>query len=64
MKCPQPVLKVVAKAKEMNPGDVLEVLGNCPTFSQDMQQWCQRAKKTLLFCNDEGDGKMKAQIQF
>lgn len=64
LKCPQPVLKVAAKAPEMKAGDVLEVLADCPTFAKDVQMWCERFKKTLLFCRDEGGGKFKAQIQF
>lgn len=64
LKCPQPVLKVAAKAPEMKPGDVLEVLADCPTFSKDITMWCERFKKTLLFCRDEGGGKFKAQVQF
>lgn len=64
LKCPQPVLKVAAKAPEMKAGDVLEILADCPTFPKDIQMWCERFKKTLLFCRDEGGGKWKAQVQF
>jgi tRNA 2-thiouridine synthesizing protein A len=64
LKCPQPVLKLAAKAPEMKPGDVLEITADCSTFPKDMQMWCERFKKTLLFCRDEGEGKFKAQVQF
>jgi tRNA 2-thiouridine synthesizing protein A len=64
LKCPQPILKVASKAPQMTAGDVLEVTADCATFSKDVQMWCERAKKTLLFCRDEGGGKFKAQIQF
>jgi len=64
LKCPQPVLKVAIKAKELQPGDILEVLANCPSFPNDIKAWCERMGKTLLVCSDEGDGKAKAQIQF
>lgn len=64
LKCPQPVLKVAAKAPSMKPGDVLEIIADCTTFAKDMQTWCERSKKTLLFCRDEGNGKFRAQIQF
>lgn len=30
LKCPQPVLKIAVKVPDMEPGEVLEVLGNCP----------------------------------
>jgi TusA-related sulfurtransferase len=64
LRCPQPVLKLAAKANEMKPGDVCEITADCPTFSKDVKMWCERSKKTLLFCTDEGGGKFKAQIQF
>ena len=64
LKCPQPILKVAAKAPEMKAGDVLEVMANCTTFPKDAQMWCERNKKTLLFCRDEGGGSFRAQIQF
>lgn len=64
LKCPQPILKIAAKAPELKPGDVLEIVADCPTFAKDIQAWCERAKKTLLFCRDMGGGKFKAQIQF
>ncbi|MHB9154443.1 MAG: sulfurtransferase TusA family protein [Endomicrobiales bacterium] len=64
LKCPQPILKLASKAPEMKAGDILEVLADCPTFSKDVQMWCDRSHKTLLFCRDEGGGKYRAQIQF
>ena len=36
LKCPQPVLKVAVKAKELKPGDILEVLADCHSFSNDI----------------------------
>ena len=64
MKCPQPILKVATKAKELQAGDMLEVKADCESFQKDIEAWCKRTNKTLLFCADEGDGKFKAQIQF
>lgn len=64
LKCPQPVLKIAAKAPDMNPGDTLEVLADCPTFEKDVKAWSDRMKKTLLWVRDEGGGKKRAQIQF
>jgi len=64
LKCPQPVLKLATLAKEIPPGDTVEVLADCPSFPNDLPAWCDKAKKTLLFCVDEGGGKFKAQIQF
>lgn len=64
LKCPQPILKIAAKAPDLKEGDVLEVLADCPTFENDVKTYCERMKKTLLWVRDEGGGKKKAQIQF
>lgn len=64
LKCPQPVLKIAAKSPDMQQGDVLEIIGDCPTFERDIRAWCKRLKKTLLFLRDEGNGKMRCRIQF
>ncbi len=64
LKCPQPVLKIAAISAQMNPGDVLEVTGDCSTFERDIRTWCQRMKKDFLWIRDEGKGKMSCQIQF
>jgi len=64
MKCPQPILKIAVKAPDMNPGDILEVLGDCPTFEKDIRRWCERLNKIFLSIKDEGENKMRIQIQF
>jgi len=64
MKCPQPVLKIAVKAPDMQPGDILEVLGDCPTFERDVRVWCERLGKIFLSIQDEGDNKKRIQIQF
>lgn len=64
LKCPQPVLKVAIKAKEMQSGDLLEIQADCPSFADDIKAWCNKTGKILLVCADEGGGKFKAQVQF
>lgn len=64
LKCPQPVLKIAARSPDMAAGDILEVLGDCPTFEKDIRLWCDRMKKVVLAVKDEGAGKLRIQIQF
>lgn len=64
LKCPQPVLKIVAKWPELNSGDVLEVVADCPTFERDVRAWCERSKKPLLWIRSEGESVKRCQIQF
>ena len=64
MKCPQPVLKIAVKSPDMKPGDILEILGDCPTFERDVRIWCERLGKVVLSVKDDGDDKKTIQIQF
>jgi tRNA 2-thiouridine synthesizing protein A len=64
LKCPQPVLKIAVQAPHMRPGDVLEVLGDCPTFEKDVRTWCERLGKVFLSIKDEGVNIKRVQIQF
>ncbi len=64
LKCPQPVIKIAQMVPQLQPGDILEVAGDCPTFEQDVRNWCQRMNKVLLSVKDEGGGKKIVQIQF
>ena len=64
LKCPQPVLKIAVMAPDMQPGDILEVLGDCPTFENDLRIWCERVDKVLLSIKDEGGNAQRIQIQF
>ena len=63
LKCPQPILKVVAKIPTMNPGDILEILADCPSFPTDMRAWCEKTGKPLLMLTTDGEGKHTAQVQ-
>ena len=64
LKCPQPILKVAVKAPDMPAGDILEVIGDCPSFEKDMRAWCERMHKTVLSVKDLGGGKLSIQVQF
>ena len=64
LKCPQPVLKLSVMSAEMKPGEILEVIGDCPTFENDIRVWCQRLKKNLLSVSDEGNYRKRAIIRF
>ena len=63
LRCPQPVLKLALKVPEMNPGDLLEITADCPTFESDIKTWCERMRKTLLSVSQKGVTKT-ALVQF
>lgn len=63
LRCPQPVLKIAAIMPQMSTGDILKIVGDCPTFEDDVRKWCDRMKKTLLAVHEEG-GATVIQILF
>ena len=63
LKCPQPVHKIAEKVADMIPGDILEVLGDCPTFERDVRTWCEQLGKFLLSVKDEGNDQKRIWIQ-
>ncbi len=64
LKCPQPVLKLSVISPDMKAGEILEIIGDCPTFEKDITAWCIRLKKTLLSMRDEGNYRKRALIRF
>ena len=64
LKCPQPTLRLAVKATHMDHGDTLEVLGDCPTFEQDIRRWCSRLGKLVLSVKNTKKGEKRIQIQF
>ncbi len=49
---------------DMKPGDILEILGDCPMLEKNVRIWCERLSKVLLSVKDEGAKKKRIQIQF
>jgi tRNA 2-thiouridine synthesizing protein A len=63
LKCPQPILRIAQFIPKCEPGDVIEVLSDCPSFPKDIVAWTEKTGRTLLFCMDDGTGKCTTQIQ-
>jgi tRNA 2-thiouridine synthesizing protein A len=57
MKCPLPTLKMLTLSREMKPGEILEVVADCPSFEADVRKFCETSKKALLFVKAEGAAK-------
>ena len=62
LRCPQPILAIITSMHDTHPGDVLEVSADCPTFEDDVRNWCLRSGKTLLAVTHSGAATL-AQIQ-
>jgi len=63
MKCPEPILKIALKASEMKEGDILEVVGDSPTFEKHVRRWCKTLGKVFLSVKNEGYNKKRIQIR-
>lgn len=62
--CPQPVLKLATQASQIPAGEILEIVGDCPTFERDITSWCERMKKPILEIKNEGNNVIRIKIQF
>lgn len=50
LNCPLPTLKLNSAVikREVQAGDTVEVMADCPTFENDMKKWCATSKKLLV----------------
>jgi len=62
LRCPQPIQQIITFMHRTQPGDVLQVTADCPTFEDDVRKWADRTGRTLLAITHEG-GATVAQIQ-
>jgi NADPH-dependent 2,4-dienoyl-CoA reductase/sulfur reductase-like enzyme/peroxiredoxin family protein/rhodanese-related sulfurtransferase/TusA-related sulfurtransferase len=56
LSCPGPIMKVYGTMKDMNDGEILEVLATDPGFINDIKQWCTSTGNTLIGAGNEGRG--------
>jgi tRNA 2-thiouridine synthesizing protein A len=57
LKCPLPALKIQSESFAMKPGQILEIVADCPTFETDARRLCTTLKKALLMVKAEGEAK-------
>ncbi len=55
MLCPMPVVKTKGAIKQLNVGEVLEMISTDPGSMPDMQAWAKQTGHELLEATDEGD---------
>lgn len=55
MQCPGPIIKVFEAARDMNPGDMLEVAASDPGFMRDIEAWCRRTGNRLVSSGKKGE---------
>lgn len=55
MLCPIPVLKTAQKIKEIEMGQVLEILSDDEGAREDFPAWCDQTGNELLGMEEDGD---------
>ena len=63
LKHPQPIVRIALKSADMKPGDILEVLGDCPCFERDVRIWCELLRNEILSVTGEVGNKKKIRIR-
>ncbi len=65
LNCPIPTLRMtnLILAKEVLPGDTLEVVADCETFETDIKRWCTTMKKVLVVLKDEPPNAKKGVVR-
>lgn len=52
--CPEPVMLLHSKVRDMAPGDVLEVVATDPSTERDIPKFCQFLGHTLEYRDQDG----------
>ncbi|MGZ4120013.1 MAG: sulfurtransferase TusA family protein [Actinomycetota bacterium] len=54
LSCPMPIVKTAKRVRELNFGDVIEVLATDPGAVPDFRAWCRSTHNELLEESEEG----------
>lgn len=52
--CPMPIVKLAKKIKELQVGQVLELIADDPGAKEDVPAWCQRTGNEIVETKQEG----------
>jgi tRNA 2-thiouridine synthesizing protein A len=61
--CPLPILLAAREMRRLQPGDLLEILGDDPGIREDMPVWCDRAGHRLVEMRDEEGGRIRSLVE-
>lgn len=60
--CPLPILLAAREMRKLQPGDLLDVVGDDPGILEDMPVWCERAGHRLVEMRQE-EGKIRSLVE-
>lgn len=61
--CPLPILLSAREMRKLQPGDLLEIVGDDPGIREDMPVWCERAGHELLEMMEEDAGRIRSLVK-
>ena len=61
--CPLPILLSAREMRKLQPGDLLEVVGDDPGIRADMPVWCERAGHHLLELGEDETGRIRSLVE-
>jgi tRNA 2-thiouridine synthesizing protein A len=61
--CPMPVVKTRKAIKEMQVGQILEMIATDPGAIPDMEAWAKQTQHELLLAQQDGDSKFRFLIK-
>ena len=63
MVCPLPLAKTNKAVKEMQAGQILEMIATDPNAILDMEAWAKQTQNELLLAQKQEDGKFRFLIK-
>jgi TusA-related sulfurtransferase len=63
MVCPMPLAKTNKAVKEMQPGQILEMIATDPNAMMDMEAWASQSQNELLLAEQQSNGKFRFLIR-
>ncbi|MBI2821600.1 MAG: sulfurtransferase TusA family protein [Acidobacteria bacterium] len=61
--CPMPVVKTNKALKELQVGQILEMIATDPGAVPDMEAWAKQTRHELLLVEPQDDGKFRFMIR-
>jgi tRNA 2-thiouridine synthesizing protein A len=61
--CPLPILLSAREMRKLQPGDLLEVVGDDPGIREDMPVWCERAGHRLVEMKEEEGRRIRTLVE-
>jgi TusA-related sulfurtransferase len=61
--CPLPLAKTNKAVKEMQAGQILEMIATDPNAMMDMEAWAKQTRNELLLTQKQDDGKFRFLIR-